>query len=210
MRITSFYLNTTSYNLDVRGSYLFLACGDSGLQIIDVKDPKNPIKIVSYDTPGEAIDIYVEGSYAYIADGYGGLRICNIEDPVNPYEVGYYIPNERARSLSVSNGYIYLVDEESFYILDFALTGVDDKNPFNKNENYDPKLMVTLNQISYSIKSENNEFVIFDIMGRVVDKEVNKKVGNYVYDLKELNSGFYIVKLKDNNTEFIKKVEVIK
>jgi len=58
-----------------KGSYAYVADGDSGLQVIDISNPSSPNRVGYYDTPGSAYDVAVKGSYAYVADGSGGLQI---------------------------------------------------------------------------------------------------------------------------------------
>ena len=65
----------------VAGSYAYVADGDSGLQIIDISDPANPILVGTYDTSGFADDVYVVGSHAYVADRDSGLQIVKLPPP---------------------------------------------------------------------------------------------------------------------------------
>ncbi len=77
-------------DIALAGSYAYIANSDSGLRIINMSDPTQPVEVGFYDTPGSAGGVAVMGSYAYIADGYFGLRIVNVSNPANPYEVGFY------------------------------------------------------------------------------------------------------------------------
>ncbi|MBK7202909.1 MAG: hypothetical protein IPH87_20605, partial [Anaerolineae bacterium] len=45
-----------------KGSLAFVTDWNSGLQIIDVKNPANPIWRGTYDTPGGAYGVNVEGT----------------------------------------------------------------------------------------------------------------------------------------------------
>jgi hypothetical protein len=48
---------------------------NSGLQVIDISNPKNPSIVGSCDTPNLAIGIYVTDKYAFVADWYSGLQV---------------------------------------------------------------------------------------------------------------------------------------
>ena len=45
----------------------------AGLQVIDVSNPANPLRVGGYDTSGYAWGVAVVGNYAYVADGDAGL-----------------------------------------------------------------------------------------------------------------------------------------
>jgi CSLREA domain-containing protein len=92
-------------------TYVYVADGNSGLRIIDVSDPKNPIEIGSCDTPVFAENVVVSGPYAYLADGLnGGLRVIDISDPRKPVEVGSYETQGYAKGLVAEGTRIYLAD----------------------------------------------------------------------------------------------------
>jgi hypothetical protein len=71
------------------GNYAFVADEATGLVVLDVRDPRNPIVAATLDTT-DAMDIALNaaGTMAYIADGYGGLRIVDITIPTNPVLLG--------------------------------------------------------------------------------------------------------------------------
>ncbi len=69
-----------AYGVYISGDYAYVADGDSGLHIIDISDPENPILFEYVNTPGTAWDVHVSGSYAYVADGDGGLQVIMISE----------------------------------------------------------------------------------------------------------------------------------
>jgi hypothetical protein len=93
----------------VVGSYAYVAAAESGLRVLNISDPGNPVEIGHYDTPGYAIDITVSGSYAYLAAGDNGLRIINISNPSAPTEIGFYKASWwEARAVAVADRYAYI------------------------------------------------------------------------------------------------------
>jgi hypothetical protein len=82
---------------------------DSGLQIVNVKDPANPVFVSNLDTPGKAYSVFVQDTLAYIADQTGGLRIIGVSDPANPNPVGNY-SGTNARDVFVQDSLAYVAD----------------------------------------------------------------------------------------------------
>ena len=76
---------STSYSLDVYGSYAYLTGGAPSVYIVDMSDPSIPryaeTMECSTTSPG---DIAISGHYTYISDIYGGITIFNIANPTNP------------------------------------------------------------------------------------------------------------------------------
>ncbi len=70
--------------IQVTGNYAYVADGDGGLQVIDVSNPANPVRVGGYDTSGSALGVHVVGNYAYVADYGAGLQVIDVSNPANP------------------------------------------------------------------------------------------------------------------------------
>jgi hypothetical protein len=94
----------------VAGGTAYVACRGTGIEIVDVSTPSSPTVIGSFDTPGQAYDIFVDDTLAYIADGTMGLRVWNVADPSNCTEIGYYNTNGITQGIDKSDDYVYLAE----------------------------------------------------------------------------------------------------
>ena len=96
-----------------KNNILFLACGNNGMQMVDITDPVHPKKISSIKLMNYTRKIFLQGDFAYIWHG-DMLKIVDISDPSVPIEVGSYQHPEgkSINSLAVTEDskYIYLVD----------------------------------------------------------------------------------------------------
>jgi hypothetical protein len=72
--------NGEASDLEIVGNLAYIADGPGGVQIIDVSNPRAPVRVGGYDTPGYAQDIDVVGNKAYVADGNGGLVVLRLPD----------------------------------------------------------------------------------------------------------------------------------
>ncbi len=97
-------------DVDVDGSYAYVAAGSAGLQVVDIRDKINPKIIASLDTPGIAIDVKVAGNFAYIADGSSGLQIIDVTNPMLPVSAGSVDTLGVAQALVVSGTRAYVAD----------------------------------------------------------------------------------------------------
>src|SRR3972149_6016900 len=97
-------------NVDVSGSYAYVAAGSSGLQVVNVSNPSSPFIAGYMDTPGNANDVKIVGQYAYVADGSTGLSIIDISNPVTPLFTGTIDTPETAWDVVVSGNYAYIAD----------------------------------------------------------------------------------------------------
>jgi hypothetical protein len=62
----------------IAGDYAYVADRPSGLHVIDISDPTNPVSAGSYDTPGTAYDVAISGDHAYVADYSSGLQVVQV------------------------------------------------------------------------------------------------------------------------------------
>lgn len=104
----------------VKGDYAYLATA-TGLQILNVSDPKNPALagfIFTLQYQGNAI--FVEGNYAYLAALNDGLHIFDVSDPYHPVELNaIYNPGGKAYGVFVKNDLAYIAfGEEGVHVID--------------------------------------------------------------------------------------------
>jgi large repetitive protein len=97
-------------NVDVSGSYAYVASGNAGLQVVDVSDPSHPAIVSSLDTDGIAIDVRVFGAFAYLADGPAGLKIIDISDPLAPHLAASVDTAGVAQDLKIDGQFAYIAD----------------------------------------------------------------------------------------------------
>jgi len=97
----------------VSGSYAYIADGWSGLLVVDISRPNNPLIVSSLDTAGIAWGLALDGNLVYVADEYNGLRVIDISNPINPVEVGFYdLPGqfEFFHNVTIADKYAYVAD----------------------------------------------------------------------------------------------------
>jgi hypothetical protein len=84
--------NTPGYaaGVIVEGQYAYVADHDSGMQIINVSNPAQPVLAGHYQCPG-ALQIDVRNGLAYIADEVAySMEIVDVSNPGNPTFVGRF------------------------------------------------------------------------------------------------------------------------
>jgi len=65
------------------GSYLYIAAGDTGLNIYDLIHPDAPLFVATMDTLGYCNSVFIDSSFAYLATGRCSY-ILNISNPAAP------------------------------------------------------------------------------------------------------------------------------
>lgn len=92
-------------------SIAFMACGTSGLQIIDYSDTTNIYIIGSLDVGGYAKDLEYKDQKVFMGAGLGGLQIIDVSDYSNPTLIGI-VEMDYALGLDLDDKYIYVADED--------------------------------------------------------------------------------------------------
>ena len=110
-------------NVDVNGNFAYVAAGSAGLQIFNVTNRNNPIRIRSFGLEGtnsNANDIKVIGDQVVLAIGAAGIEIIDVKDPqnTNPERIGSIDPSKgentedqgKAQDLVVRGNLVYVAD----------------------------------------------------------------------------------------------------
>lgn len=114
------FINNFFYQPD--SQLLYIACLKAGIEIWDVKNPSEPVKLGYYFIKHWAWDICIEGKYAYIIDynnnGKDGLIILDVSNSSNPQEIIYDTLSYSPYSICVVDSYLYIPAYVSgYYIL---------------------------------------------------------------------------------------------
>jgi alpha-tubulin suppressor-like RCC1 family protein/peptidoglycan/xylan/chitin deacetylase (PgdA/CDA1 family) len=72
----------------VAGHYVYVACGDAGVQVVDIGDPLAPALVGTVDTASVARDVAVSGALVSTADETGGLQVVDATSPDAPVVIG--------------------------------------------------------------------------------------------------------------------------
>nr|WP_287696969.1 glycosyl hydrolase family 18 protein [Microcystis sp. M058S1] len=195
-----------AFGVEVVGNYAYLADYDSGLQIIDISNPTNPIFKGNYDTDG-AWDVEVVGNYAYLADGSSGLQIINISNPTNPTFIGNYDNFSAVVDVQVVGNYAYLANGDSLLqIIDISNpTNPILKGSYDDSSGFADGVQVVGNYAYIAdyfsglqiidISNPTNPILkgIYNTSGNARDVEV---VGNYAY-VADYDSGLQIIDISN-------------
>ncbi|MEA4939610.1 MAG: hypothetical protein VB091_08510, partial [Christensenella sp.] len=87
---------------------LYVACGLSGLVVLDVSDPSKMNIAGTFDTSGYTESVALEGKYALVADGPQGLQVLDVSNPAKIATVSEAYPLAYAYDVVLSDATAYL------------------------------------------------------------------------------------------------------
>lgn len=118
----------TTNGLYVSGSYLYIACGNTGLEIVNISNPSSPQIISVSNTTGIASDVTVNTNYAYVADSYNGMLILNITNPAAPVFTSKFSGSGQILGVYASNNNVFCADNT------YGIENVSVSNPSSPNK----------------------------------------------------------------------------
>src|SRR5207248_2066793 len=124
-----------AYEVAVSGNYAYVADYNSGLQVIDVSNPRDCHRVGGYATSRTAWAVAISGDLAYVTTSLG-LEVFDISTPAEPRRVGGN-SSRGARQAVVTN--------ERIFISGGWLDGLWIAEPFRAHESR-PRLGVSPNQ----------------------------------------------------------------
>jgi hypothetical protein len=181
------------YGISILEERLYMASGPGWINVLNISDPENPIKLYQITYLNNANDVAVNEKYMYVADSNTGFLIFNLSNRINPELAGmFYVlkSNDSGTlrgwagiSIEVSGNYVFLSAEKriGFYIIDVS----DPERP---------------EQVFHSLGKN-----VYDIARHENDVYLARADGTSEYDLLDISnphepiiSGtFYIDEIKD-------------
>jgi hypothetical protein len=100
-----------AYDVDVSGSYAYVADYYQGLRIIDISNPQAPVEVGHCDSARNAVHVLVRDSLAYVASHSYGLRVVDVRDPANPVFVGVFpaLPSQGIYNVDLRHSVAYAI-----------------------------------------------------------------------------------------------------
>ncbi|MCP4214389.1 MAG: hypothetical protein GY765_07015, partial [bacterium] len=102
-----------------QGNYVYNACLNPGLIVVDITNPSNPVEVSSTTVPGSAECIAVSGNYAYLGTSRG-LHIVNISNPAAPTTAGYHYTSNPLERILVNGQTVYALSAAGFQVVDVS------------------------------------------------------------------------------------------
>ena len=81
------------------------------LQPFDISDPRQPVKLPTFGTPGGVWRASFTGNLAYVADAEDGLFVIDVSTPAHPHIVGSYKTGMPALDVAVVGSFVFLTAE---------------------------------------------------------------------------------------------------
>lgn len=135
INLTSEYLgeNSLAHNVHVKDDFIYISHYTTGLKIVDIWDPSNPIEVAAYDTyPDDDNDgfygcwgayPFTTNGYVYASDMQNGLFIFQFNNIKAGWVFGTIskngIPLANVEIQSLLNGKVFLSDENGHYQFGF-------------------------------------------------------------------------------------------
>jgi hypothetical protein len=116
-------------HITVDGDYAYVANGYTGLRVINISNPMNPVEVGAYFGPAPypcidmAVDVAVAGDRAYTVNFDYGLRVFDVSDRTNPRLNGVYLPQQRSLGVAAVGKTAYMAGGDG------GLRIVDASNP---------------------------------------------------------------------------------
>ena len=103
----------------------YIACGDSGLQVIDISNPSSPSHVSSFATFGPARAVAIAGDLLIIAEADSGIQIVDISTPDSPASLSVHDTTYSYDVVQVSGQYAYVTSSShnKVFVYDISAPG---------------------------------------------------------------------------------------
>jgi hypothetical protein len=97
----------------VTNGYAYLAAFDAGLEVLDLGNPTQPVRLATYHPGGLVMGIALAGKRAYLANDWAGVQVLDLSDPLRPVKLRCFDTGSRAYSVAASSEHVFVANGES-------------------------------------------------------------------------------------------------
>lgn len=90
------------------GHYLFVATQNGYLEVLNISDLSNIIKVKTVNCQGQGMDIIYHEGYIYYANSQKGLHVINVSDPLNPVIISTLAGTSGAWDIYINENRLFL------------------------------------------------------------------------------------------------------
>lgn len=102
-------------SIAVQGNYAYVASGLSGLRILDISDPVNPVQVGKCERSHLLSGIAVQGDYVYATScDFRGFYVVDVSDPTDPFEVTFLRTEGFPKGIEVDDDFLYIADGTAY------------------------------------------------------------------------------------------------
>lgn len=116
VRIANIPVSDGAFGLAIENDRLYVAGTSSGLVIVDISDPANPI-ILGDATSGVVTNVFATGNRAYVVNTDGELGIVDVSNSSDPSILGTLDVSSRGSGVAVVGNTVYFADPDSGLIV---------------------------------------------------------------------------------------------
>ena len=163
--LSRYYVGDSITDIEVVNHLVYLATLSSGIIVLDVSIPENPVLVTQMTVLQSVYFFTVIGDFIY-ASGQSGLSIINIQNIHEPFLVSVMNVTSMIRDFIVIGSTLYLSDSErGFIILDISNPAYPIENGvFPRDENYFSKMWISNHYAYLTSKSPSTvSFRILDV-----------------------------------------------
>lgn len=202
------------------GTLNYVPGSGSGLYVVDISDPLQPILQSFTPTTENLPSLAVFGNHVAAAAGTQGLIVFDVTNALYPVEVGHYRSQGWAWDIDVEGQYAYLATGLALEIFDLGGT----LSSINRGEtppqhialgNAFPNPFNPTTTISFTMAKQSHVVLtLFNILGEkvatLVDRPLSAGDHDITLDGSKLTSGMYIYRLTADNFMDSRKVYLMK
>lgn len=166
-RIVSTY-QTSGFAKDVVvcDTLCYIAQGEGGLTIVNVKDPENPkhVTTLTKDVRGYSRNIVKYSNYVLLAAGSYGFTSVNVADANLPVVASSNINMKPAKSATIMNKYLFAaISEQGVNIAEMANTGIPDIRSKVSTKGYAQAVAISSDSSKMFVACGEMGLQVFDI-----------------------------------------------
>lgn len=120
--VVSFRSSAPSHDVAASDGLAFVANGKSGLTVLDIEKPEQPLWLGSHQKLGYTIKVSAEARRVAVLNDAGIIYLIDASNPLEPTTLSSYRSNDRLLDIALHDELLFVLTPNEIQVMDFSAT----------------------------------------------------------------------------------------
>ena len=116
----TFQTSDATQDVAVEDTFAYVASGDGGLTVLNIKNPEQPLWLGSHQKLGYSIKLSSEGRRVAVLNDANIIYLIDVNNPAEPTTISHFRSDEKIFDIALSGNQLFALTSKQIQLIDFS------------------------------------------------------------------------------------------